>query len=275
MIREKFKQSLKSLGLFSIVAFWYHVCLKVHKKISNKFLKTGYILLYHRVDDLIQDPYLLSVGKKNFEEQIKFLKENYNVISLRKMVDDVKNKSVNKKSVVITFDDGYVDNYMNAFKILKKYNVPATIFVTVDKVDDLEPFYWDIKNNWTANNRCMNKEELMEMKSDNLIEFGSHSLSHPQLYAISESELSREIGDSKNLLESIMEEKINFFAYPFGGYTKKNDIIISSVRKFGYTAACENIPGRVKNNSDIFRLPRYVIRDWDLESFKENFKKFI
>jgi len=94
------------------------------------------ILLYHRVLDLQREKNLYSlpgiiVSVKMFDEQMKYLFKNYNVISLEGLVDSLKNNlPFPKKGVVITFDDGWKDNYFFAFPILKKYNLPATIFLT-------------------------------------------------------------------------------------------------------------------------------------------------
>ena len=107
--------------------------------IENIFIKRAskcVVLLYHRIADLMDDPQQLSVGIKKFEEQIIFLKENFNVISLKQLNECLeKHESFPEKSVVITFDNGYYDNYVNAFRILKKHKVPATFFISTDYID--------------------------------------------------------------------------------------------------------------------------------------------
>jgi len=275
MNKTKVKEILTAFGIFQIVSFFYHLILKIFKKISNKISNNGYILLYHRVDNLDNDPHQLAVSIENFEAQIKFLSENYNVISLSKMVDDVKNKRLKDNSVVVTFDDGYVDNYLNALEILEKYNVPATIFVTSGKVGDNTPFEWDTKNVFDVNNRCMNEIELKKMSESKMIKIGSHTVSHPQLYLLEDINKKKELGESKLQLEKIINKQVSFFAYPFGGYTVKNDKLVGLVKNANYEAACENISGRIQNNSDVYRLPRFVVRNWDLKEFKRNFKKFV
>lgn len=93
------------------------------------------ILMYHRVDNRNIDilPYYanLRVSLKNFENQMKYLSKNYNVIPLQEFI----NGNTPKKSVILTFDDGYLDNYTNAYSILKKYNLPATFFVCPGLID--------------------------------------------------------------------------------------------------------------------------------------------
>jgi len=105
------------------------------------------ILLYHRVLDLQEERNFCSlpgiiVSVRMFDEQMKYLSKNYNVISLGNLVDSLKNNlPFPKKGVVITFDDGWRDNYSFAFPILKKYNLPATIFLTSGYIGTNKTFW--------------------------------------------------------------------------------------------------------------------------------------
>lgn len=93
------------------------------------------VLYYHRVCDLTRDTWKLSVPPKLFEEHIKFLKENYRILRFEDNWDDI-----HEKAVVITFDDGYADNFEYALPILEKYEAPATIFVCTEQKGE---FWWD------------------------------------------------------------------------------------------------------------------------------------
>jgi len=84
-----------------------------------------------------------------------------------------------------------------------------------------------------------------------------------------------EIGKSKDTLEKITNKPITSFAYPFGGEDSFDNETVNLVKQSGYKYACANIHERVRNNSNIFTLPRFVVRDWDLEEFKKQIKKFI
>ena len=107
------------------------------------FQKNCIVLIYHRVTELKNDPQLLAVNPSNFEDQIKYLKENYNILSLKELIECLKKKKVPSKSVVITFDDGYLDNYNQAYPILKRYQVPATIFVSSGMISSNREFWWN------------------------------------------------------------------------------------------------------------------------------------
>lgn len=89
--------------------------------------------MYHSVSDSFESD--LSVTVRQFEQQMVYLSENFNVISLEKAVEYIKNGDIpEKNSIVITFDDGYKDNYCNAYPILKKLKLPATIFLLVSYI---------------------------------------------------------------------------------------------------------------------------------------------
>lgn len=101
------------------------------------------VLIYHRVAEDPIDSQLLAVSPENFENQIKYLTENYNVIPLSQMIEDFENGRLNKNTVSITFDDGYADNLYNALPILEKHKAHATIFVSTGFIGNSREFWWD------------------------------------------------------------------------------------------------------------------------------------
>lgn len=97
------------------------------------------VLLYHRVlEDVHENTWGIAVSKNNFEQQIKYISQHYQVLNYGDNWD-----GVSKPSVVITFDDGYVDNFINALPILQKYNVPAIIFISTGNIGTECLFWWD------------------------------------------------------------------------------------------------------------------------------------
>lgn len=95
-------------------------------------------LLYHRVCCLEDDIYNITVSVDNFEEQIKYLSENYQIVRFEEDWDEISGKAI-----AITFDDGYADNYQNALPILEKYKVPATVFIATGSIGKDEEFWYD------------------------------------------------------------------------------------------------------------------------------------
>ena len=105
------------------------------------------VLLYHRIFNPSIDAQLLSVTPENFEQQLIFLKENYEVISYQTLIHRLVEKNLNNRSICLTFDDGYFDNYIEALPLLKKYNMPATIFICTGNIGNNNEFWWDMLEN--------------------------------------------------------------------------------------------------------------------------------
>jgi peptidoglycan/xylan/chitin deacetylase (PgdA/CDA1 family) len=106
--------------------------------VKNFIHKPVIILLYHRVSDLKQDPQLLAVSENNFREHLQLIKNSYQILNLG---DDWSCSC--EPSVVITFDDGYADNYLNALPILEESEVHATFFISTGYVNSNVEFWWD------------------------------------------------------------------------------------------------------------------------------------
>jgi len=110
------------------------------------------ILRYHRISDPVIEKsqedcrtnYEIGVDKNNFEAQIKYIKEKMHPLPLGELVESLRNKvRIPNNAVAVTFDDGYQDNYENAYPILKKYGVPATFFLAPVFIETGEVFWWD------------------------------------------------------------------------------------------------------------------------------------
>ena len=110
---------------------------------ANASLPRSVILMYHRVDNTDTDPWGICVSPVHFEEQVKFLKDNFNIISTHKLIKQVITGTLEDSSICITFDDGYADNYINAKPILEKYNCSATFFIPTAFINQTKPFWWD------------------------------------------------------------------------------------------------------------------------------------
>ncbi|MCP4671240.1 MAG: polysaccharide deacetylase family protein [Desulfobacula sp.] len=128
---------MKSTDLIKSILF----NLKFFKLTS--LLNTGYIIAYHRIVEA-PNAFFPEMGIDQFERQIRHLTMNYNIIHVDELIQRIIQKKSLKNRVAITFDDGFVDNYTNAYPILKKYNVPATIFLISGCIETNEP-PWFIK----------------------------------------------------------------------------------------------------------------------------------
>ena len=120
---------------------YYSGIIRIYSKIFPAKTK---ILAYHSINTQSNSIQSMAQDVKNFEHQMRYLKDNFRVISLTDLCRLLKNgKGLPKNSVVITFDDGYRDNYLNAYPILKKYKIPTTLFLTTHPVETQEPLFFD------------------------------------------------------------------------------------------------------------------------------------
>ncbi len=209
--------------------------------------------MYHRIRDDGKMPDI-SVSVENFEKQMAYLKNNFNVISLKSLCRNLKQlQALPVDSVAITFDDGYKDNYLNAYPILKKYQLPATVFL----ISRLIGTDGDMLENREIN--IMNKGG---------IDFGSHTLTHPVLSEIDSQTATAEISESKVEIERLLGEEVDFFAYPKGKYNDFNAQIKAQVQASGYKAAFATENGLITTESDLFELKRIGVRNFSMPVFK-------
>jgi peptidoglycan/xylan/chitin deacetylase (PgdA/CDA1 family) len=201
------------------------------------------ILMYHSVNPAAQKENRLSVNPELFERQMRFLKEhNYNVVRLEELVPMLKgDKMIPAKTVAITFDDGYIDNYDYAFPVLKKYGIPATIFIIVQEVG-------------RPQNDRLNWGQILKMRDSGLINIGSHAIGPDPLYKMkTEAELRRQIFGSKKMLEDKLGCEVYAFSYPEGMF---DDHMKQLVKDAGYKLAVATRPGRHYANDDLYALKR-------------------
>jgi peptidoglycan/xylan/chitin deacetylase (PgdA/CDA1 family) len=213
------------------------------------FLESRYsvpILMYHNIDTNGKNS-SLSVSPENFKDQMEFLSRyNYNVISLSELCRaKAEGERLPHNTVVLTFDDGYADNYYSAWPVLKKYNFPATIFVIVNSIGE---------------EGYLTYPQIREMVSSDIVEIGSHSLGGDYLPSKALAVLEQEIGQSKRTLDAQLNKEIEFFSYPIGGFIPEMQEML---KKYGYKAACTTNKGRTKThlNNEIFALKRIKVKD--------------
>lgn len=233
------------------------------------------ILMYHMISSHKKNAKFngLRVEILEFEKQIKFLSENgWNFFTMSELVE--KKDNLPKKSIAITFDDGYEDNYTNALPILKKYNAKATIYLVVDRHDREWSSKRKKKNNSgeLKNEPKLNDEQVRELINSGLIEIGSHTITHNNLPTLNKEEKVREISDSKKEIEEKFNIKCNSFCYPFGLYDKLD---VNLVKEIGYTNATTTTKGIDNlNKSNLFEIKRITISGKDnLFAFKIKIKR--
>lgn len=221
------------------------------------------ILMYHSISN--NDDFFC-VKPIEFEKQMNFLKiNNFNVISLNKLIWHLEKNNLPPKTVILTFDDGFEDNFTKAFMILKKHNFSATIFL------ETEVLGREKSNKSGIIYKMLNWDQIKEMKMSGMIDFGAHTLSHPKLSQLSWDSAESEILQSKKILESKLQKKCDFFAYPFGNYNKE---VVKITKACDFKAAVTVKNGVVKKNDDIFTLKRNSVDSLVCFSKFKNIVKF-
>ena len=202
------------------------------------------ILMYHSIDN---GNHPLSVNINNFNKQMKLLYEfGYETLD----INDLDCNKKNDKKFIITFDDGYKDNIINALPILKKYNFVSICFVVNDLIGKF--------NNWDSYKENFSRKELMNEKDINIWlkngqNIGSHSSNHKNLQVLSEKEKIYEIEDSKKNLENKFKIKINSFSFPFGRYDTKSLDLTKKNYKYCFTTSRSRF--NLKKNN-LYSIPR-------------------
>ncbi len=196
---------------------------------------------------------------ERFRQQLRYLKwRGYAPISL----DDLHNYFINKtislpdKPVIITFDDGYMDNYENALPILKEQNVPATLFIVSGLINKTNR--WIISEGYPER-PLMGWTEIREMQKNGMT-IGSHTVNHCRLTTLDLKDAKREIEDSKKFLEDSLGTQINHFAYPYGDM---KDSIMNMTRDAGYRTACSTRSGFNSEQVSPYELRRLEIYGTD------------
>lgn len=225
-------------------AFWYFA--------STDYHLTGVpVLNYHQVNNKYNT--VLTMKPADFEAQMKYLHDHdYHSITLEQFDKYMQGEGeLPDRPILITFDDGYVDNYENAYPIMKKYGYRGTIFLIMSLMDKKGYLTWD---------------QVKEMSADGM-EFGSHTVSHKPLTSFDRDGVRHELRDSKQAIEQATGRPCEFIAFPEGMY---NDMVMDETKSAGYRYAFTIDTGRVYQWDDPFDLNRIPIFEgsMSLEHFR-------
>lgn len=215
------------------------------------------VLMYHRVRH-VSSWDQLSVSPEAFEHQLQRLTEIADVVDLDTALAPDTLAASKRLRVAITFDDGYLDNFTNAVPLLRRLGLPATFFVTTRFADQVarHPRYVD-----EPGRLHMDWDEVCEVARTPRFDVGSHTLSHPLLTALSDSECRHEITESKNVISERLGRSARHFCYPSGDRSPREH---DFVRQAGYQAAVTVSPGRNGPATDPMLIRRTEMTDRDV-----------
>jgi peptidoglycan/xylan/chitin deacetylase (PgdA/CDA1 family) len=213
------------------------------------------VLLYHTLYDKEKNRERYAISRREFEGHVRYLSENgFESVSLDAFFDMKHTDSVEKRKIVITFDDGNESDYSIAFPILKKYGLKATFFVTVKRISQSKFMGWP---------------QLVEM-AENGMSIQSHGLTHAFLNHLGVEDLRNELLESKQGIQLKLGTEVKYLSLP-GGFG--SSLVLNIAKEVGYKGLCTSQPGLNPINSfgNMFRtFNRMVITKRTLTSNFEN-----
>lgn len=215
------------------------------------------ILMYHSISDADSNNNLL-VPVSQFEEQIKWFKEaGFTPMLLDDVVEAYTTGYVPKKPIAITFDDGYIDNYTDAYRILRENSMKATFFIITSGTDN-DDYY-------------MNSSMLKEMK-ENGMGIENHTSRHMEFTNISREDKSIIIKEGISDLKEKVGVDSKYLCYPVGRY---DDETMEVEKELGIKAAVTTEYGVSSLDDGLYALKRIRIWPMELETFKGIFSDFL
>lgn len=196
------------------------------------------ILMYHGVTDDVWGGSDLFVSPSRLEEQLRYLEENgFTTI----WFSDLARLDQIEKPVMLTFDDGYMDNYTELYPLLRKYQAKATIFVITDTID--------------LNPRNLTSDQIRELSASGLVEIQSHTVTHPYLTSLTPNDQRWELAQSKLVLTRLTGKEPYVICYPSGQRGKDTLEIAREL----YVLGVDMNGGVYTTGSDPHTIPRWYV----------------
>lgn len=237
----------------------------------RRLIRTGRgwatILVFHTLSERYPHDGI-TMSPSLFAQISGMLREQYSVLSLSELVRRVNDqRGFTGREVVITFDDGYLDNYAFAAPILSEHGLPALFYLTAGFVGTHRQFAWDTAKGRTT--EMMTWDHAREMHRLGF-EIGCHTWSHADLGTEPVSSAQRELGDARARIEDELGASVSHFAYPFGGPHNIRTDWIDAIREAGFASNVSCHGGFVDSATDVHLIPRvgchqHTITDVQLE----------
>jgi peptidoglycan/xylan/chitin deacetylase (PgdA/CDA1 family) len=193
-----------------------------------------------------------------FSQQMRWLRsEGYRSIDLYEAWVGLETGADMTKKVVITFDDGYRDFYIDGLETMKQCGLHATIFLATDRIKN-HPVRIEGADYLTW-------KEVRELHKEG-IRFGSHTITHPDLRSLGPDQIECELGHSKEIIEQNLSAPVELFSYPFA-FPEEDEcftkFLEGLMENLGYEAGVSTILGRASRKNNRFFLPRLPVNTWD------------
>jgi peptidoglycan/xylan/chitin deacetylase (PgdA/CDA1 family) len=193
------------------------------------------VILYHH---LIADrPHYMGMSTEQLLKQVRFLKRHYRIASLPESVAMLEEGAVSEPTVVLTFDDGYEDNFLGLRAVVEAENVPVSLFVCTDQITHSSPFQHDLDRN-ERDFRAMNWDQVRYLDRHG-VTIGSHTRSHFDCGSADTAVLESEIAGSLDDLRRELGHEVPYFSFPWGQPRNMSDAarcIAAKTYRYVYSA---------------------------------------
>jgi peptidoglycan/xylan/chitin deacetylase (PgdA/CDA1 family) len=220
------------------------------------------ILMYHGISEDVEPGshpyYRVATSPRLFTQHMQYLHDHeYSVIDLMEAASSPGTEPRWKNPVVLTFDDGYRNFFTHAFPVMQRYGFSATVFLSTRYVGNPAQLL--------KGNECLTWTEVRDLHGRG-IQFGSHTVSHPQLWGLPPREIERELRESKRALEDNLGAEVRSFAYPYA-FPEQDGRFVQALRgtleSCGYQIGVSTILGSARPSDDRFFLPRLPVNSSD------------
>jgi peptidoglycan/xylan/chitin deacetylase (PgdA/CDA1 family) len=222
------------------------------------------VLLYHKIDFPAKDSRVRGgfTPPARFARQMAYLKkQGFVFYTASELTEHFRQRGeFPRNAITLTFDDGWKDNYTNAFPVLKRLGIRATIFIIPSCIGQTSA---KAQADGESGREHLSREEILEM-SRHGIEFGSHSMNHRLLHEIAPADVEFEIEESKRQLENLLAQPCKVFAYPAGFFTEQAQRVLE---RSGHVAAFTTHYGPsapldlyALNRTEILRRDRFLFQ---------------
>jgi len=216
--------------------------------------------MYHSVGE--PSKYLYNLSLNTFKRQMLFISTNYKCIRLKDVPNQLKisGRNDSRNPVAITFDDGYRNQYQSVHPVMEKLQIPYTVFIPTAFIGS--------HTAWEAEKvPYLSVQEIKAMIKSELVDIGSHSVSHRSLTRLSSSEIKKELTQSKKHLEDLISHSVDMFAYPYGTFRHYSKNIVQLLSETGYrlaVSACFNSFNRAGRELLLNRIFFLEEDSWDV-----------
>jgi len=291
--------------------------IRMRRRTADFLHGSAVALAYHRVADVDpdSDPHRLCISPERFSEHCAAIADRFNTPTLSEVVTALRTGTVlPRRSVCITFDDGYRDTFTAALPILECSEIPLTVFVSTRNVCEQHPPYWDEllallpdreayfawcakleklspdardeqiallrkaqgtpSSALTAGGCSVTADELSTFARHQLVTIGGHTHRHPLLTVLSAEQMQAEIETNQLLLEPLIGYRPSLFAYPYGTADSFDTTTVAVVQSCGYHAGFTTQWGQIRLGRDLFRLPRIDIASLDVDEALARIESF-